>query len=243
MLSIKSKTKFEIIKKPKLNKKNICFILAILVGLIFSFILGMIVHCKFDETFDDIDLQSKVGEHYDSNRKYTKAFKWYMKAAKRGDPMAQNNLGVLYNEGTGTKMDYKKAIKWYTKAAQQGYVLAAHNLGRLFEIEGSLQDYTKAVKWYKIAVGKGLSLSQNNLGLKYQFGQGIQQDCNKALELYQLAEKEGLSSAQYNIGMLYEEGCGDVQKNYAAAIKWYKKAANNGMLEAKEKLKELYTNN
>jgi len=76
-----------------LNKKSIFFNLIILVSLILSFMLGFMVHYKFDETFDDIDLQSKVAEHYDSNRKYTKAFKWYLKAAKRGDPMAQNNFG------------------------------------------------------------------------------------------------------------------------------------------------------
>jgi uncharacterized protein len=112
-------------------------------------------------------------------------------------------------------------------------------LGRLFEAESHMQDYARAVKWYKIAANKGLSLSQNNLGLKYQFGQGVQQDCNKALELYKLAENQGNYFAQYNIGMLYEEGCGDIQKNYAIAIEWYKKAASNGLQGAKQKLKEL----
>ena len=84
--------------------------------------------------------------------------------------------------------------------------------------------------------------SQNNLGLKYQFGQGLQQDCIKALELYELAEKQEMYYAQYNIGMLYEEGCGNVQKNYATAIEWYTKAADNGVPGAKQKLVELYKN-
>jgi TPR repeat protein len=98
------------------NKKKLFFGFTIVAGLIFSFITGFVVHCNFDEMFDDVDVQSKVGEHYDNKREDIKAYKWYMKAAKRGDPMAQNNLGVLYTEGTGIKQDYKKAIKWYTKA-------------------------------------------------------------------------------------------------------------------------------
>lgn len=57
----------------------------------------------------------------------------------------------------------------------------------------------------------------------------------------QQCQKQGLYCAQYNIGMLYEEGCG-VQQNYEIAREWYKKAANNKVPGANEKIKELDKN-
>ena len=218
------------------NKKNI-FIVIIIIGLVISFMLGIIVYYKFNEVFDDIDVQSMIGKYYDDEQEYAKAFVWYMRAGKRGHPVAQNNLGVLYQDGAGTKKNYKQAKKWYFKSARQGNALAANNLGYLFET--TEQNYIKAVEWYQVSANKGYAVAQNNLGLKYQFGLGIQKDCNKALELYELAEKQGMYCAQYNIGLIYEQGCGDIQKNYAIAIEWYKKAASNGLEGAKQKLKEL----
>ncbi len=47
-----------------------------------------------------------------------------------------------------------------------------------------------------------------------------------------------LNTTSLNKVNQYEEGCG-VQQNYATSIEWYKKAANNGVQAAKEKLKEL----
>jgi len=37
----------------------------------------------------------------------------------RGDALAQNNLGVMYENGQGVPQDYKEAVKWYTKAAEE----------------------------------------------------------------------------------------------------------------------------
>ena len=38
--------------------------------------------------------------------------------AKQGDPEAQFNLGLCYNNGTGIEQDYKKTVKWFLKAAK-----------------------------------------------------------------------------------------------------------------------------
>ncbi len=46
-------------------------------------------------------------------------------------------------------------------------------------------------------------------------------------ELRPLAEKGG-ASAQYNLGILYDGGLGAPQ-DYAEAVKWYRKAAEQGM--------------
>jgi TPR repeat protein len=59
------------------------------------------------------------------------AAKWYQKAADQGNATAQNNLGVLYQNGQGVEQSEEMAAKWYQKAADQGYAIAQNNLEML----------------------------------------------------------------------------------------------------------------
>ena len=45
----------------------------------------------------------------------TKAFEWFLKAAKNGDIEAMNNVGCDLCRGTGVSRDLKKAREWFTK--------------------------------------------------------------------------------------------------------------------------------
>ena len=60
---------------------------------------------------------------------YTKALKWWEKAAAQGDADAQYSLGTMYDAGQGVAQDYAKARKWFEKAAAQGLAAAQYNLG------------------------------------------------------------------------------------------------------------------
>ena len=59
------------------------------------------------------------------------AEKWYRKAAERGLPEAQNNLGLMYVIGRGVPQDDSEAVVWFRKAAQQGYAPAQSNLSEM----------------------------------------------------------------------------------------------------------------
>jgi len=55
--------------------------------------------------------------------------------ARKGDPAAENSLGLLYAEGDekqGIKQDDKEAVRWFTKAAEDNYVPAQSKLGALY---------------------------------------------------------------------------------------------------------------
>ncbi len=79
-----------------------------------------------------------------------------VKMAKGGDADAQNNLGLMYDNGQGVPQDYTEAVKWYTKAAEQGDADAQNNLGLMYDNgQGVPQDYTEAVKWYTKAAEQG----------------------------------------------------------------------------------------
>jgi TPR repeat protein len=53
---------------------------------------------------------------------------WTKAAAKQGYPVAQNNLGAMYMNGTCIKIDFKQAQRYFKLAADQGYITAQNNL-------------------------------------------------------------------------------------------------------------------
>ena len=54
-------------------------------------------------------------------RDYKQAVYWYLKAAEKGDSMAQYDLGRIYEAGQeGVAMDYVEAHKWWNIAASNG---------------------------------------------------------------------------------------------------------------------------
>lgn len=48
------------------------------------------------------------------------AGKWFLKAAKKGDPFAQYNLGLMNAQGIGTPINKRQAYSWFSLAAAQG---------------------------------------------------------------------------------------------------------------------------
>ena len=53
-------------------------------------------------------------------------------SAEGGNASAQNQLGLLYYEGTGVPQDYRQAKQWFEEAAKQGHTGAQTNLGTLY---------------------------------------------------------------------------------------------------------------
>jgi TPR repeat protein len=54
---------------------------------------------------------------------YTKALKWYTKAANQGDAEAQKNIGDLYLNGLGVDRDITQATYWFMKAKSKQSLL------------------------------------------------------------------------------------------------------------------------
>src|SRR5271165_855915 len=48
---------------------------------------------------------------------HAEAFKWALKAAKGGHPIAQHNVASAYTRGAGVQRDFQQALYWYTQAA------------------------------------------------------------------------------------------------------------------------------
>ena len=176
--------------------------------------------------------------------------------AEAGDPVAQTRLGTMYAEGAGVKQDHAIANSWFRKAADQGKLSAQFLLGRNYEKGiGTAQDYLAAAYWYRKAADEGYADAQINLGFMYYYGRGVTQYYSAAADWFRKAADQGYAPAQkalrmaeaeagdpvaqLNLGFDYYYGRG-VTQDYAIAVSWYRKAADQGYANAQTSLGIMY---
>jgi len=77
--------------------------------------------------------------------------------ADRGDPKAQNRIGVMYQRGSGVPPDYTDAVSWFRQAADQGDADAQNNLAFMYLYgRGVSKDYISAYMWFSLAASGGV---------------------------------------------------------------------------------------
>lgn len=170
-----------------------------------------------------------LGFVYDTvNDNYQRALQAYDIAAKKGNVIAQFNVGLIYEKGKGVPVDYEKAKSLYTFAAEHGHVQAMVQLAGLY-FNGVLgqRNEKEALHWYqKAAVSKDRE-ALYYLGLLSETGVGLPFDYKAAQQYYQASASRGDEQAMLALARLYQYGQG-VNKNYQEAEVLYKELANNG---------------
>jgi TPR repeat protein len=79
----------------------------------------------------------------------TEGVKWIRKAAERGLPIAQYDLGMSYIDGTGVARDLHAAKLWLSRAQDNGYtkasrvLLAVEEVITLSETKSALESVVK----------------------------------------------------------------------------------------------------
>jgi len=197
---------------------------------------------EFIENGDPDETSFNKGEDAYDSGDYTTALRSWLPLAKLGDVVAQHNLGVMYENGEGVRLDYTEALKWYRMAANSGYAPSQINLGGMYSNGiGIEKDNREARKWYLKAAEQGVAQAQYNLGMKSFNGEGVVQDYVEAERWFLKAANQGLINAQQNLGNMYFEGRG-VSQDYKVAIKWYRLAAEQGSAMAQNNLGLMYRN-
>jgi len=88
--------------------------------------------------------------------KYEEASMLWQPLANKGDPVAQNYMGIIYYLGLGKARNYKVALEWFEKSAVSGFADAEYNLGVMYENGESVKkDYVTAYKWFYLAKENG----------------------------------------------------------------------------------------
>ncbi len=170
------------------------------------------------------------------------AVKWLRKAAEQGYAPAQNVLGCCYRDGFGVEKDEREAVAWILKAVEQQYDKACLSLGNCYlDGIGVEKDEREAVKWFCKAAELELGYGLETSGLHALKGMAEQRKNVEKETLEELAE-QGSPSAPFWLARCYEDGIG-VEKDENEAVKWYRKAGENGNYWAIMSLGRLVENN
>ena len=180
------------------------------------------------------------------------------KRAHNNDTTSQYKLGVCYLDGKGVEKNIEEGIKWLKMAADSGHAKALHVLGDCYrEGEGVEKDNYKALELYHKAelnykkeylcrLMESIVLALQDIGeyekmMSYveeyvQKGKG----CRECSLVKNYNKKERCCPwMQEKLGNCYYNGNG-VEKDYAKAVEWYTKAAEQGNAEGQWRLGNCY---
>lgn len=212
----------------------------------------------YDETWKYDSLSDNYDEEH-VEELYKKAVKWYRKAAEQGYADAMSKLGSCYLYGHGVEEDRDEAQKWYYKGieqykvlANQGDVEAQINIAQDFD---TLEDYSKAAEWYRKAAEQGDIFAQGMLADYYRDGKGVEANRYEAKKWFDKTVKEYIDSAekgdadaQFELGRRYSQQRGYISSEEEKlkdvfgpeAVKWFRKAADQGHSAAQWNLGNCY---
>jgi TPR repeat protein/serine/threonine protein kinase len=161
----------------------------------------------------------------ESKAVYHEAFLLYQEMTSLGNSKAQNDLGIMYQNGQGMDKDPKQAVAWYRLSAEQGEWVAQLNLaGMYWQGEGVKKDRAQALLWTRKSAEQGYAQAQRELGLRYYRGEVVAKDVTEAIRWWRKAAEQGDATAQNSLGALYGNG-DEVAKDPAESLKWLRKAA------------------
>ena len=173
-------------------------------------------------------LQFEIGLKLYYGNLLSAAARWFLKAAEHGDEIAQCRIGRCYQDGEGVKKDFVEAAKWYRKAAEQGYGRAQRGLAICYcKGTGVKKDLEEAEKWWRRMIEQGDGCAKTRLAkLSY-------------------AADKGDTIAQYEIGKFFMGSESVDSKSQLSAtnpwlaVKWFRKAAEQGHVDAQYEFAEL----
>ncbi|KAI9268442.1 hypothetical protein EDC94DRAFT_656876 [Helicostylum pulchrum] len=183
----------------------------------------------------NVNAQTMIGFIYNNGLvgtpNYQQATEWLHKAARNGSYGACTLLGQMYFEGKGNPKNYKEALYWYEKAVNKGECGMFYTIGYIYLYGGYGVDkkFDLAEIWFMKGVAKKDPPSIFGMGVLYGLRSDSEHSWEKAFEWCSKAKKN-VDSAQHSLGYMYEDGLG-CKKDYALAMKWYKKAEENGCVE------------
>lgn len=119
------------------------------------------------------------------------SFKWYERAAKKGNSFAMQKVANAYEDGNGVEINLKKALQWYEKASNDGTIWPLLSLYSFYnEGKGCEKDPELAQQYFQksIDLGKVNDNAALELGKSFETGKyGFSVDTAKAIYWYETA--------------------------------------------------------
>lgn len=214
--------------------------------------------CCLQDKAEAFSLYRRAGKngHAEARRKveeHAKALKLLgidIHAARRGDAVAEYNIAVAYETGTGVGENRAEAYRRYMNSAKMGYPEAQYVIGLAYETGKDLPyDRKLAESWYKKAAKKGHVGAKTRLNdiekeqtafycYKILTSQGRDESRKKLikhLDCIKLSAERGRSWAQYTYAVCMLEGYG-VKRSISKGFELLNAAAQKGQTEAMAEL-------
>ncbi len=176
--------------------------------------------------------QYKVGRAYEQNNQLEKAVPYLLKAANKGYRPADSILSRydLYQLADTTQVDFLIYRSKSGEASKQFALYEKYMFGKDTRI-----DHEKALTYCRQAASNKHERAMMVLAGIYEKGIIAKADPEKSFYWYHEAALLGNDNARYNVAEMYTLGKG-ITQNIARAIRWYLKAANNGLKAAQLRL-------
>lgn len=171
------------------------------------------------------------------------------KVAKKGDPVAQKDMGVCYLDGRGINQNIKKAYKWLLESSEQGnadaiyYIALMADRGQLSEASIKIPAVKERggkpeLRYARYMYKKAAELGQPNALVWLGRGYDDEGETKQAFDCYKKAADAGNGEAQYLLGYMYYYGIG-TSTNLGEAKKLFSLAAESGREEALAMVNEI----
>lgn len=171
----------------------------------------------------DLDQQRmNIAQHFANSGYWPLAFNVIYPMALEGHPMAQANLGVMFNTGRGVRPSVEQAYWWFSSSAESGNIKALNNLALMY-YKGSYieRNESHAIKLFELTANAKDQASMLMLSEIYF----LKNDYVKSLKWLKTCAELGNDEAKLRLGEFYENGFG-VPKDKQKAIKLYEEIIN-----------------
>ena len=151
-----------------------------------------------------------------------------LKTARIGVRESQYEVGLMYAHGMGVAQDLEQAVVWIQKAAERGLAAAQYLLATRYAVGSGVQQDEKQALWWLLQAAQ-----QGHVKALFKLGTTCAAPHPAlARACYLDAAELGLAQAQFALGKEFASSEGQVP-DYAAALQWYQKAAEQGFAPAK----------
>lgn len=152
-----------------------------------------------------------------------------LRAADMGNIPAASLAGQMLFKAEGGPRDRVAARPYLQRAAESGIADAQSLLaGLLFNGDGVPADQTAAMDWWEKAAAQGHGAAVNNFATYLATGRGRPADLGRAQKLIAAQAETGYAPSQFRWGLWQEQGWQGTKQDLPAAIRWFRRAAENG---------------
>ena len=133
------------------------------------------------------------------------SFRAMVTLADKGNAEAQYHVGMMHNNGIGTKQDPRQAFGWFQKSTASGDPLGAYKLGCYYDGQGAgivTPDTNEALKYKLVSAKAGYALAQHDVAILYD----RQGNSEEALKWWKMAGDQGFPMALFSLSMAYSAG-------------------------------------